>query len=95
MRQLSSVVTERNYAKEPLTEAEVKTIVDLASPLADVINTRHKLVKERGWKEKAPSKRDLVAAVLEDNNVLRRPILVHEDRLVVGKDEDAIRELLS
>lgn len=60
----------------------------------EVLNTRHKVAKEQGWKEKAPSKAAFLTAVLQDNNLLRRPIVLRGKRLVVGKDLDGIRKLL-
>ena len=88
-------IHERNYAKVPLTKAEIERIVKAAGGTDAVLNTRHKVAKEKGWKEKAPSKAAFVAAALEDNNLLRRPTIVRGDRAVVGYDEDAIRALLA
>lgn len=93
MRELDPNVEERNYSKEGLTKAEVASILKVAS-VAEVLNTRHKTAKENGWKEKAPSKAAFTAAVVEENNLLRRPILIKGKSVVVGKDEGAIRELL-
>ena len=88
-------IEERNYAKTPLTKAEIERIVKAAGGPAEVLNTRHKVAKERGWKEKAPSRTAFVQAALEDNNLLRRPTIVRGGRAVVGLDEDAIRDLLA
>lgn len=87
-------MVDRNYAKLALMRKEIDQILKAASSVADVMNTRHKLVKANGWKEKAPSKAAFLKAALEENNLLRRPILVHEGALVVGKDLDGIRKLL-
>ena len=62
--------------------------------VADVLNTRHEVAKENGWKEKPPAKSAFIKAVLEDNNLIRRPIFVDGDRVVIGWDEKAIRKLL-
>lgn len=64
------------------------------APVADVLNTRHELAREKGWKEKPPSKAAFVAAVLGDNNLLRRPITIAGDRVVVGFDEPKLKALL-
>jgi arsenate reductase-like glutaredoxin family protein len=93
VRELAPDTEERNYAKEPLKAAEVKAILAVA-PVAEVLNTRHKTAKENGWKEKAPSKAAFTKAVVEENNLLRRPILISGKAYVVGKDEAAIRDLL-
>ncbi|RMG06341.1 MAG: hypothetical protein D6731_26005 [Planctomycetota bacterium] len=95
MRELNADVEERNYAKEPLTRKEIEEILAAAPSVSEVLNTRHKLVKEKGWKEKAPSKTAFLRAALEDNNLLRRPILIRGKKLVVGKDPEAIRSLLA
>ena len=91
---LDPEVEERNYAKEALTRAEIARIVDVAGGVAAVLNTRHKLAKEKGWKEKAPATSTFVRAALEEPNLLRRPVLVRGRKAVVGFDEEAIRKLL-
>ena len=88
-------LTERNYAKQPLTRAEVKAILEAAGCVEEVLNTRHATAKANGWKEKAPSKSVFADAVLEEPNLLRRPITVSGGKAVVGRDEAAIRTLLS
>ena len=87
-------MVDRNYAKLPLTRAEIQAILAAADDLEDVMNARHKQVKERGWNTKPPTKKAFVEAVLAENNLLRRPILLASGRLVVGRDADAIRALL-
>jgi len=95
VRKWGSDVTERNYAKEPLKRAEIVAILSAVSSVGDVVNTRHAIAKENGWKAKPPSKTAFVRAALEDANVMRRPVLVVGKHAVVGKDEDAVRELLA
>jgi arsenate reductase-like glutaredoxin family protein len=72
----------------------LNVILAAAASPAEVLNTRHKVAKENGWKERAPSKTAFRKAALEENNLLRRPILVRAGKLVVGKDLDAIRALI-
>ena len=66
-----------------------------AGGVAAVLNTRHAIAKENGWKEQAPTQAAFIAAVQEQSNVIRRPILVNGDTAVVGKDVEQIRSLLS
>ena len=58
------------------------------------MNTRHKTVKANGWKQETPSKAAFLKAAVEENNLLRRPILLSDGKLVVGRDLEAISELL-
>lgn len=74
--------------------AEIDRILKAASSVEDVMNTRHKTVKANGWKTKAPSKAAFLKAAVEENNLLRRPILLHDGQLVVGRDLEAIEALL-
>ncbi|MCO5165394.1 MAG: hypothetical protein M9894_03380 [Planctomycetes bacterium] len=94
MRTLAPDVIERNYARAPLTREEVEEILSAVSSPADVLNTRHAVAKERGWKAVPPSREDLLEAALLDNNLLRRPVTVRGGRAVVGSDEGALRALL-
>ncbi|MBL8948127.1 MAG: hypothetical protein JNK45_33435 [Myxococcales bacterium] len=84
----------RDYAKTPLQRAEIEQIVATGGGPAAVLNTRHAIAKERGWKDAPPDAATFVTAVLAEPNLLRRPILVRGKRIVVGKDEAAIRSLL-
>ena len=94
VREIGADVTERNYAKEPLSRTEIQSIVAVADSVGELVNTRHAMAKQNGWKAKPPSKTVFIRAALEDANVLRRPILIHGSRCVVGKDADAVRGLL-
>jgi len=92
--ELGADVILRDYAKKPLERAEVEQIVTLAGGSAKVLNTRHAEAKEKGWINTAPDLSTFVEAVLHEPNLLRRPILLKGKKLVIGKDEPAIRKLL-
>lgn len=72
----------------------MRRLVEVAGGVAAVLNTRHAIAKERGWKDAPPDADTFVAAVLNEPNLLRRPILVRGSKVVVGKDDAAIRALL-
>ncbi len=59
-----------------------------------MLNTRHAIAKAKGWKDKPPAKATFVAAVLDEPNLLRRPILVDGKTVVIGKDEAALKKAL-
>ena len=94
MRETGAVVTERDYSKKPLTEDELRGLVRVAG-VAAVLNTRHAVAKAHGWKEAAPAEDVFVRAALAEPNLLRRPILLRDGKMVVGKDAAALRELLA
>ena len=93
MRTKQLEVEEINYAKTGLSEAVVKDLVAKAGGVAPLLNTRHALVKAKGWVAKPPSVDTFAKAVAADANVLRRPILISGSRVIVGFDRDAYATL--
>lgn len=93
MREHNVEAAEINYAKTGLTEATVKEIVAKAGSVAAVLNARHATAKENGWVAKPPSVAVFAKAVVDDPNLLRRPILIVGDRVIVGFDKPAYAKL--
>jgi arsenate reductase-like glutaredoxin family protein len=84
---------EINYAKTGLSEATVLDLVARAGSVAAVLNTRHATAKQHGWVDKPPSPAAFARAVVADVNLLRRPLLVVGDRVIVGFDKAAYAKL--
>ena len=93
MRGKQLEVEEINYAKTGLTEATVKMLVAKAGGVAAVLNTRHATAKDKGWVAKPPSVAEFAKAVVADVNLLRRPIYIDGDRVIVGFDKPAYAKL--
>jgi arsenate reductase-like glutaredoxin family protein len=58
-----------------------------------LLNVRHAIAKEKGWKEKPPSFDELAALVVKEPNVIRRPVLVVGEKAIVGFDEAAYKKV--
>ena len=93
MRSAGYSMDEVNYTKTGLTEATVLDLVARAGSVAAVLNARHATAKERGWVAKPPSPAVFAKAVAADVNLLRRPILVIGNRVIVGFDKPAYAKL--
>jgi arsenate reductase-like glutaredoxin family protein len=93
LRDSSVAMEEVNYAKTGLTEATVLDIVAKAGSVAAVLNTRHAIAKEKGWVASPPSATVFAKAVVADVNLLRRPILIDGDHVIVGFDREAYKSL--
>ena len=90
--QATNVLIERDYAKKPLTVEEVETIFgDDAIP--PFLNTRHAVYKERGFAEKLPSCDELIKLIIDEPNLLRRPVTRRSEQFVVGFDREALSAL--
>ena len=73
----------------------LRELIDLAGGVEKILSTRNAAAKEKGWTaESPPDRTTFVAAAAKDNNLLKRPILVKGEAVVIGKDTKAIRELL-
>ena len=93
MRKQQVEAEEINYAKSGLTEATVKQLVAKAGGVAAVLNTRHATAKAKGWVDKPPSAAEFAKAVVADVNLLRRPIYIDGDKVIVGFDKPAYAKL--
>jgi arsenate reductase (glutaredoxin) len=95
LRKTGLELTEINYAtgKTPLTESAVRDVVKRAGSVAAVLNTRHAVAKEHGWVDRPPSAAEFAKAVVSEPNLLRRPILVIDERVIVGFDKPAYAKL--
>ena len=82
----------RDYAKQPLTKAELEEIID-ADNVSAFLNSRHEVFKANNWKEKPPTKAQSISAILQDSNVIRRPIIKAGNRYIVGFDQEAYGKL--
>lgn len=93
MRNAGHELTEVNFAKTALDEATVAALVAKAGSVAAVMNTRHAIVKEKGWAEKPPDTKTFAKAVAKEPNLLRRPIFDTGKKLIVGFDKPAYAKL--
>ena len=84
---------EREYGKNPLSEKELREIIG-NDPVADILNTRTPLYRERNMKVKPPSKEEAIQLILKDQNLLRRPVIVKGNRKLFGFNESDLRKLL-
>ena len=93
MRSAGHELTEVNYAKDKLDEATVRDLVKKAGSVAAVLNTRNAVVKEKGWNDSPPDVATFAKAVVADANLIKRPILVAGNTLIVGFDKAAYAKL--
>jgi arsenate reductase (glutaredoxin) len=88
------VHTPRDLFKEPLTAAEIRALAARAPDgLRGLLSTRSPQYKALGLDQKKVSDAELVALMVTEPRLLRRPILDLGDRLVIGFDRTTYEAL--
>ena len=59
----------------------------------DFLNTRNELYRERGMKENPPSRDEALRLMSENPNLIKRPILVKGNQIILGFDEEALSKV--
>lgn len=88
-------VNVREYFKEPITAAEVSELARLAGGLEPLISKRARPYAEMGLDGKELSEAEWVELFQSEPRLLRRPIVTDGERIVIGYDEGALRELIA
>ena len=84
---------EVNYAKTSLDEATIKAIVAAAGGVANVLNTRHAVAKEKDWAARPPDAATFAKAAAKEPNLLKRPIVIAGKTAIVGFNKTAYAKL--
>lgn len=89
-------VAERDYFKEPFSEAELRGLIAEAGEAgaAAVFASRSPALKKRGLAAAELSDERKVSLMLEEPRLVRRPIVRLGDRLIIGASVKAITEAL-
>lgn len=85
--------TERDLFRHPLEEPELRELAALAS-LRDLFSDRSPSVRARGLLPDELSEAAMLAEMLAEPRLIRRPLLRVGTRLVIGLDPAAMREAL-
>ena len=92
LAELGIEVEIRDYFKKPLEAVELEGLLP-ADP-APMLGTKSPKYKELGLKDRKLSKAEAIVLMVQDNNLLKRPILVHPGGVVIGFDPVAYEKLV-
>ena len=86
---------ERNIFSEPLSLAEIKTILRMSeNGTEDIISKRSKAYQSLGMDLDELPMTELYALIAQTPGLLRRPIILDDKRRQIGYNEDEIRRFL-
>lgn len=82
----------RDYYRRPLEAGELERLLP-ADP-TPMLGNKSPRFKELGLNERKLSKAEAIALMVQDNNLLKRPILVHPCGVIIGFDPAAYAALV-
>ena len=92
-KELGAELDERDYAKSPLTAAELKDLFAGRDP-RDFLNPRSPAFKAMGIAGKTLSPEQALALMAKEPNLIKRPIMIAGKQIIAGFDRDRIRAAL-
>ena len=91
--ELGVELEERDYARNPLSETELKELFRDSDP-RDFLNAKSPTYKEMGLKDKKLSASESIKLMAKDPNLIKRPLTIAGKKLIAGFDRDRLREVL-
>ena len=85
---------ERDYAKQPLSIAELRALFAGRDP-RDFLNSKSPAFKAMGLKDKGLTAAAALALMAKEPNLIKRPLTVAGSEIVAGFDRERLRALLS
>jgi len=85
---------ERDYAREPLSAAELKLLFAGRDP-RDFLNPKSPAFKAMGLKDRRLTAPEALGLMAKEPNLLKRPLVVAGGEIVAGFDRERLRALLS
>lgn len=82
----------RDLDKQPLSESELDQLIG-ARDYKEFLNPRNELYRRRNMANKPPTRAEAIQLMSKTPNLIRRPLLVHGARIIIGLDEAAYRIL--
>ena len=83
-----------NYLETPLSKKELSKIIKLLgiSPI-DLVRKNEAVWKEN-YNEKKLSNAEIITAMVENPKLIERPIVVNNDKAVIGRPPELIKSIL-
>jgi|ERR1700683_1061514 arsenate reductase len=94
LEKLGAELELRNLDTERLSEAELNKLIGTQDH-RKFLNTRNELYRTRKMKDKPPSRAEAIKLMAKNPNLIRRPVVIRGDEIVLGLDEKAFRKMVS
>jgi regulatory protein spx len=85
---------ERDYAKAPLSVAELSSLFAGRDP-RDYLNPKSPAFKAMGLKDRSLTAAEALALMAKEPNLIKRPLIVAGGEIIAGFDRERLRAMLS
>lgn len=82
----------RDLNKERLTAEELDALIG-ERDYREFLNSRNELYRERNMKEHPPSRAEAVKLMAAEPNLIRRPVVISDEQIILGYDEPKLKAL--
>jgi arsenate reductase-like glutaredoxin family protein len=79
--------------REPLSEAELDSLIGTRD-YKRFLNHRNELFRTKDMGEKPPTRAEAIKFMAKVPNLIRRPVVIRADQIILGYDEEAFKKLL-
>jgi len=92
--ELAVELDERDYAKQPLSEVELRELFKAIDP-RDYINPKSPAFKTLNLKGKTISAEQAFKLMAREPNLIKRPLTIAGRKIIAGFDRDVLRSALA
>ena len=92
LAELGVETEERDMSKSPLSADEIRALIG-ERDVTPFLNFRNEEYRERKMKANPPSREEAIERMAANSNLIRRPLLILDDDILFGYDEEAYRRL--
>ena len=92
--ELQADLDERDYAKHPLSAAELEELFKDRDP-RDFLNPKSPAFKTLQLKGKTLTRAEALALMAQEPNLIKRPLVIAGDVILAGFDREALRRALA
>jgi arsenate reductase len=93
LEKLGAELELRSLDADPLSEAELDKLIGTRDYRL-FLSQRNELYREKNMKENPPPRAEAIKFMAKVPNLIRRPVVIRGDRVVLGYDEEAYKKLL-
>jgi Spx/MgsR family transcriptional regulator len=93
LEKLGAELELRSLDSEPLSEAELDKLIGTRDYKL-FLSQRNELYRAKNMAEKPPTRQEAIKYMAKVPNLIRRPVVVRGDQIVLGYDEEAYKKLL-